>query len=263
MAADRRARREHSVLQGLNRFCAREGLGASPLVAEVIEAYLCLGLEGRAPSTKGTYHSALRHLAHLDAPKGAPRFSGSLAPPPYSASERAELYSIASSQRRPWRVRSALALLAFGLGAGLCGAELVAVKGRDVTGQGDGAWVKVRGGRARTVEVSGHEAKLALELAVVGSAYLFHPHEADRSYPNFVNDFCRGLVADPSAPKFSAPRARSSFVCDHLFAGTALSALLGATGIVEVESLLRFSVQVEGAPGSKAGLRALLASERS
>jgi integrase len=263
VAVDRRARREHSVLRGLNRFCEREGLGASVLVAEVIEAYLCSGLEGRAPSTKGTYHSALRHLAHLDAPKGAPRFSGAPAPAPYSMSERAELYSIASSQRRPWRVRSALALLAFGLGAGLCGAELVAAKGRDVTRLGDVVLLKVRGPRARTLHVNGHEAKLALELAATRSVYLFHPHEADRSYPNFVNDFCRGLVADPSSTKFSAPRARSSFICDHLSAGTALSSLLGATGIVEVESLLRFSVHVVGAPESKAGLRALLASERA
>jgi integrase len=261
MALDRRARREHCVLRGLTRFCAGEGLGASPLVAEVIEAYLCIGLEGRAPSTKGTYHSALRHMAQLDARKGAPRFSGSIAPPPYGARERAELYSIASSQRRPWRVHSALALLALGLGAGVCGSELVAAKGRDVVRQGDVVQLCVRGPRARIVQVSGHEARLTLELAAVGPAYLFHPEEADRSYPNFVNDFCRGLLADPSAPKFSAPRARSSFVCDHLCSGTPLSALLAATGIKEVESLLRYSLHVQGAPGSKAALRALLATE--
>ena len=89
--------------------------------SQVIAAYLALGLGGRAPSTKGTYRSVLRHLAEVDAPKAAPRFAGSLAPSPYGAGERAELYSIASSQRRPWRVHSALVLLAFGLGAGLCG----------------------------------------------------------------------------------------------------------------------------------------------
>jgi integrase len=262
MAPDRRARREHSVLRGLVRFCDQEGLGASALVAEVISAYLCVGLEGRTPSTKGTYHSVLRHLSGPLAPKGAPRFSGSLAPPPYSAGERAQLYSIASSQQRGWRVHSTLVLLALGLGAGLCGGELAAAKGADVARQGDVVVFSVRGQRARTVHMGAHEATLAVELAVRPDAYLFHPEEAERSYPNFVNDFCRGLMADPAAPKFSAPRARSSLICDHLASGTPLSEVLEMSGIKEVESLLRYCQHLESAPHSKAVLRALLAAER-
>jgi hypothetical protein len=48
-----------------------------------------------------------------------------------------------------------------------------------------------------------------------------------------------------------------------LAASTALSALLAATGIVEVESLLRYARHVPGAPRSKAALRHQLANERS
>jgi hypothetical protein len=91
---------------------------------------------------------------------------------------------------------------------------------------------------------------------------LFHRQATDRSYYNFVNDFCRQLVCDPAAPKLSANRCRSSFICDHLAAGTPLSVLLEMSGVKEVESLLRYARHVEGAPRSKAALRRLLASER-
>ena len=204
MPPERRVSRERSVLAGLERFCAGQGLGAASLVADVIAAYLCGGLEGRAPSTKGTYHSVLRRLGGIDAANGAPRFSGSLAPAPYRGPERAELYAIASAQRRGWRVHSALALLALTLGAGLRPGELVGVKGRDVARRGDRVVVRVGGGHGRVVEVRAHEADLLDELARDRGAYVFHPHEAERSYPNFVNDFCRQLVADPAAARLSA-----------------------------------------------------------
>jgi hypothetical protein len=76
-----------------------------------------------------------------------------------------------------------------------------------------------------------------------------------------VNDFCRQLVADPAAVKLSANRCRSSFICDHLAAGTPLSVLLEMSGIKEVESLLRYAVHVKDAPHSKAALRRQLATE--
>ena len=89
------------------------------------------------------------------------------------------------------------------------------------------------------------------------------PQDAERSYPNFVNDFCRCLVRDPGATKLSVDRSRSSFICDHLATGTPLSVLLEMSGIKEVESLLRYSRHVDEAPHSKAALRHQLARERS
>jgi integrase len=262
MVLDRRVAREHSVLAGLQGFCHEQGL-TSPLVTEVIAAYLCQGLRDRPPSTKGTYHSVLRHLARSEEAKGTPRFAGSLAPSPYDAAERAQLYSVAASQRRPWRRYSATMLLALGLGAGLRASELVVAKGRDVLIDEAGVSLRVRGARQRVVTLRGYEATLLAELVGRKNAYLFHPEEASRSYPNFVNDFCRQLVASPDAAKFSAPRARSSYICDQLASGTDLSTLLGAAGIVEVESLLRYARHVPGAPRSKAALRHQLASEQS
>ena len=69
------------------------------------------------------------------------------------------------------------------------------------------------------------------------------------------------LEADPGAPRISAARARASFICDHFVARASLQVLLEKTGIVEVESLLRYARHVETAPQSKAALRAALAAE--
>lgn len=262
MVPDRRTTREHSVLAGLEGFCREQGL-TSPLAPEVVSAFLCRGLDGRAPSTKGTYHSVLRHLGERSESTHAVRFAGSLAPSPYDARERAQLYSITASQRRPWRRYSATMLVALGLGAGLRTGELVAARGRDVIVEDADVSLRVRGVHHRLVALEGHEATLLRELVGRKNDYLFHPERADRSYPNFVNDFCRQLVASPDATRLSPSRARSSYICDHFTSGTALSALLEATGIAEVESLLRYARHVKGAPQSKAALRHQLARERS
>ena len=50
-------------------------------------------------------------------------------------------------------------------------------------------------------------------------------------------------------------RCRSSFICDHLAAGTPLRELLAITGICQAESLARYARHVDGAP-PKAALRA-------
>jgi hypothetical protein len=51
-------------------------------------------------------------------------------------------------------------------------------------------------------------------------------------------------------------RARPSFRCDHLAAGTPLPALLAMAGIAEAESLARHARHVPGMASSKAALRA-------
>jgi integrase len=236
-------------------FCADQGLGGGLAPGpELLEAFCRLGLAGRASSTKGTYRSVLRSLGGPGRPVPATPFSGSLAQTPYSARERAELWSVAASQRSEWRRGSALMLLALGIGAGLRAGELAAAVGDDVmTERGR---VKVRVGAGRVVPVAGAYANiLACQAKAVGPGYLFCPGGADRSYKNFVNNFCYSLDADPAAPRLSSGRARASSICDHLAAGTPLRLLLYIAGIAEVESLLRYARHVPGAPSSKAELR--------
>jgi integrase len=257
------------ALRGLSRFADTRGVPAGQqflLDYDVIEAFCVTGLAGRACSTRGTYRSALYRLAEaVHGPPGqrATPFAGAPAPAPYSPAERAELAAIAAGQRDPGKRASALALVVFGIGAGLRPGELVALRGGDIASHGRQVMVQVSGPAARVVQVTAGYAGRAWDLARrAGGGHVFRPGPADRSYKNFVTNFARGLAADPAAARLSAGRARSTFICGHLAAGTPLGALLAITGIGEAESLARHARHVGGAP-SKAALRAWDKSRRA
>jgi integrase len=250
------------ALRGLCRFARTRGVPAGwefLLDYDVIEAFCVAGLPGRAPSTRGTYRSALYRLAapvHGAPGRRATPFAGAKAPPPYSPAERAGLAAIAAAQRDPARRASALAVVVFGIGAGLRPGELVALRGADVAGHGRPVSVHVSGPAARVVPVTPAYAGRAARLAAAaGHAHLFRPGPADRGYKNFVANFTRALAADPAAPRLTAGRCRSSFICGHLAAGTPVGELLAITGICQAESLARYARHVDGAP-AKAVLRA-------
>jgi integrase len=146
-------------------------------------------------------------------------------------------------------------VVVFGIGAGLRPGELVALRGSDVSRRGRRVTVRVGGPAARVVPVTPAYAGRAAGLAAgAGHAHLFRPGPADRGYKNFVTNFARTLAADPAAPRLSAGRCRSSFICGHLAAGTPAGQLLAITGIRQAESLARYARHAGGAP-SKAALR--------
>ncbi len=124
--------------------------------------------------------------------------------------------------------------------------------------------VRVSGPAARMVPVTSGYAVRARELARrAGSGFLFRPGPADRSCKNFVTNFARGLAADPAAPGLSMRRARSTFICGHLAAGTPVPVLLAVTGIAEAGSLARYARHVPGISSSKGVLRARWRAERT
>jgi integrase len=250
------------ALRGLCRFARTRGVPAGReflLDYDVIEAFCVAGLARRACSTRGTYRSALYRLAapvHGEPRQRGTPFAGATPPAPYSPAERAELAAIAAAQRDPASRRSALALVVFGIGAGLRPGELVALRGSDVTRHGRQVVVQAGGAAARAVPVTSRYAGRAAALARgAGTGYLFRPGPADRGYKNFVTSFARRLTADPAAPRLTMSRCRSSFICGHLADGTPVSELLAITGICQAESLARYARHVEAAP-SKAVLRA-------
>jgi integrase len=250
------------VLRRLSRFADTRGVPAGReflLDYDVIEAFCVAGLAGRTSSTRGTYRSALYRLAmpvHGEPGQRATPFAGAKAPPPYSPAERAELAAVAAAQRDPAKRASALTLVVFGIGAGLRSGELASLRGSDVACRGRRVTVRVSGPAVRVVPVTPAYAGRAAGLARgAGEGHLFRPGPADRGYKNFVTNFARTLVADPGAPRLGASRCRSSFICDHLAAGTPLRELLAITGIRQAESLARHGRHVDSAP-SKAVLRA-------
>jgi integrase len=258
------------ALRGLSRFADTRGVPASLefwLDYDVIEAFCVAGLAGRTSSTRGTYRSALYRLAeavHGPAGQRATPFAGARAPAPYSRAERAELAAAAAAQRDPATRASALAMVVFGAGAGLRPGELVALRGGDVFRRGRQVLVQVSGPPARVVPVAARYAGRAWELARrAGGGHVFRPGPAERSYKNFVGNFARGLAADPAAPALSMRRARSSFICDHLAAGTPVGVLLSITGIAEAGSLARYARHVAGISSSKGVLRERWRAERA
>lgn len=133
----------------------------------------------------------------------------------------------------------------------------MALRVDDVVTDGEDVRCLVRAGRTRDVPVSPpYGARLAELARRVGDGLLFRPGLVVRDYKNALNDLCRTLACDPEATKLSARRARSSFICDHLGAGTDLAELCTISGLAEVGSLLRYCRHVAGAPQSKAALRA-------
>ncbi len=269
-AGPRRQAMTATALRGLSRFAHTRGIPAGReflLDYDVIEAFCVAGLAGRASSTRGTYRSALYRLA--GAAYGPPGqrptpFAGARAPAPYSPAERAELAAVAAAQRDPVKRSSALALVVFGIGAGLRPGELVPLRGTDVTRHGRRVVVCVSGPAARVVPVTADYARRAWELARrAGSDFVFRPGPADRGYKNFVSNFTRGLAADPAAPRLSLRRARSSFICYHLAAGTPVPVLLAITGIAEAGSLARYARHVSGISSSQGALRARWRAERT
>ena len=256
------------ALRGLARFAETRGVPHSReflLDYDVIEAFCVAGLTGRASSTRGTYRSALYRLAeavHGPAGQRATPFAGARAPAPYSPGERAELAALAAARRDAAKRASALALVVFGIGAGLRPGELVALRGADVTRHGRQVTVQVSGPAARVVPVTSDYAGRAWELARgAGSGHVFRPGPAGRSYKNFVTNFALSLTADPAAPRLSLRRARAAFICDHLAAGTPVGVLLAITGIAEAGSLARYARHVAGISFSKGVLRARCRAE--
>ena len=263
MAGSPPTQRIASVRRRFAAFCASVGLEGAPDDSDIIEAFVVRGLAGRRPSTKGTYRSVLGGRRGPDDTIGPlTPFRGAAAPRPYTPAERAELLSMARAQRTQARRHSAVVMIAAGIGAGVSAAELVALRGVDITPARRGIVVSVGGRRPRAVPVRAPFAPpLAAAASVVGDGSLFRPGTAERTYKNFVNDFSRHLVAYPDGPHLSMGRCRASFIGDHLARGTPLSVILALTGIVEVESLLRYTQPVPGTARSKAELRRQLAAE--
>jgi integrase len=253
------ARRAGYVTASLAAFCAAQGLGDASLCRELVEAYCAIGLSARTTSTRGTYRAVLRATAeHLER-RPAVAYPGAPAPAPYSPDERAALFATAAAQPRPWLCQAARVLLCFGIGAGLRPGELARLRGGDVEAR-DGAVVVSAAGRSVAVAQPCAAEAAALARAA-GPAHLFHPGEAARAYKNFVNDACRKLVRDPAAPVLSAWRCRSSFICDHLSAGTPLVVLAAEAGLASVCSLRRHARHVAGVPTTNAGLARRAAEE--
>ncbi|HUX04279.1 MAG TPA: hypothetical protein VMV53_05160 [Acidimicrobiales bacterium] len=254
--------RDASVLRRFEDFCALEGLGPAPRAlgdAAVIEAFLELGCRGLAAHSLGTYRAT---LGRLSGARAAGSFPASLAPAPYGSAEVVALWSMAHHQRSARRVDDAIVAVATLLGAGLRPGELAVLDATDVRRRRGQVSVTVRGPYPRDVAVLEPFAVELVESATRRNGYLFRPGVSVRTTKNLVNDRCARLVRDGDEVRLTSGRARATFICSHLRSGTTLDELCALAGLRELESLLRYARHVEGAPRSKAALRACAQRER-
>jgi hypothetical protein len=249
--------RDRSVLGRFGAFCAQEGLGPVAAAIEdqaVIEAFLALGCRSLVPHSLCTYRSVLVRLSGTAYPSPG-RFPGSLAPRPYGAADVAALWSMARHQSSTLRITNATVLLASMLGAGLHPGELARLMPGDVSRRG-ATTIAVSGLRSRTVRVMAPYDVALAAIAQEATGHLFRPGAAVRTAKNLIGEVCAALVHDPDEVALVSGRARATFICAHLLAGTALGELCAMAGLESVESLLRYARHVDGAPQSKAALRA-------
>jgi hypothetical protein len=251
------SQRDASVLGRFRAFCALEGVALELSDPALIEAFLTIGCAHLAPHSLGTYRSVLVRLGRCSY-RAARRFAASGAPAPYNATDVSALWSMANSQSSRGRVRRAKVLLSSMLGAGLRPRELAALDAGDVTTGAGRVNVFVGGPRSRTVPVRDRYAQELAALAQDSSGYLFRPGAGVRHAKNLIGEVCAALVHDPDEVALVSGRARSTFICSHLSAGTALKELCAMAGLEGVESLLRYARHVQGAPRSQAQLRAAL-----
>jgi integrase len=257
------SQRDRSVMARFEAFCASEGV-VSPTDAlgdeAIVAAFLTIGCRGLEAHSLGTYRSVLARIAGVRY-RSVHEFGASRAPRPYTSKEVAALWSMAQNQPSPPRTERAKVMLSAMLGAGLRPGELARALRRDVVCLGPQTLIVVRGSPTRTVSALFPYGRELARSADRTSLHLFRPGASARDQKNLVGEVCAGLVHDPDEVSLLARRARTTFICGHLKAGTPLLKLCGIAGLKDVESLLRYARYVEGAPSSKAQLRALAARQ--
>jgi integrase len=210
--------------------------------SHAIDRFAAEGLAQYTKAGRGTMRSRLRQMAQILLPPekaiSRERPMGPSDPTaPYSRAELIELRSWANSQRSPARRMDARALLALGIGAGLAGREIIAMRTGDLTPGSDGGVIVRVGGRSpRAVPVLADWEDELLAVMEQRDGWAFRSgHEDDN--PNLITDFVsrsRGKIA------LQARRMHSTWVVHHLDAGTPLVPLMRAAGVQSAEAFDRY-----------------------
>lgn len=191
-----------------------------------------------SPSTRGRRRSLLFRVGEaLDIlPTLTPLTPLSAATPttPYSDSDIRTLRTWAHTQRSHEASRSARALVALGLGAGLPTRDIGTVTAACVSAHGDVICV---GGR--DIPVRPEWADEVADLAATSSshdAWLFQPHIARSK--NFVTLFVNRTIGAGLRP--STQRMRSTWLVQALAEGMPMQDLLSAAGLQSMDALSRY-----------------------
>jgi integrase len=223
---------------------------AMPLERDVIfavrtiERFTAVGLTHYGSKAgRNTLRSRLLRISEalLGAPVMPPvlrALGGSDPSAPYSAREVVTLKSWALTQSTAQRRSNAEALLALGLGAGLAGREIVKLAVGDIQADDDGVLILVRGDRARSVPVLREWERALTELVStrLAETWAFREQHAAVNR-NLITDF---VSHSEGKIRLQARRMHSTWIVQHLEAGTPLVPLMRAAGLQSPEALDRF-----------------------
>ena len=210
-----------------------------------IDRYVDEGMSSYTDAGRGTIRSRLLRTAEaltgMTVDKAALKGLGPSEPTaPYSASDLAAMRAWTKLQPTGGRQISAAVLLALGIGAGLAGREILAVRVRDIEVSDHGVVVTVNGERPRAVGVLRSWETALIERARSGAAdkYAFREARTSENH-NAISDF----VARSEAPiKIQSRRMRTTWLVHHLNAGTPITIFLEAAGVQSLEALDRFLI---------------------
>lgn len=174
---------------------------------------------------------------------------------PYSPGDVQGLLHWAGSAADPAVRHGLLAVLAFGLGAGLGAADLHGLDGPDVALGPDGAvLVTVRTpappGGGRAVPVLRPYERLAADLArAAGAGWVLRP-EGTPDGPRGWKALVAAGHPDPRLPALNPRRCRRTWLHTHLEGGTPPVELMRAAGIAWVNSLVKPTLRLPPLPAT-------------
>jgi hypothetical protein len=202
------------------------------LCPSVIERFIVVGTNGFSPAGRRTLRTNLRFVAarlERDGRPGPTPLARERAKAPYREAEICAYLALALAQPTPARRHRASGLVGLGAGAGLIGADLRSVRGRDVICRSGGVVVVVGGRRPRVVPVLAryHQVLLA-SASFAGSGYLIGRVDPNRH--NVTTPLVSSLSGGVDLPRLSTSRLRSTWLADSARC-LGLKAFMDAAGI--------------------------------
>ncbi|MDA8384644.1 MAG: hypothetical protein M0Z88_00050 [Actinomycetota bacterium] len=229
----------HALVEHYAELIGEPTRGSDPFLAA--QALKGSGLKS---ATLGTYAWALRTQG-VDT---GTRHRGSPGSLRYTRAQLASFLAAARAMADPAQRRAALVMISATAGAGARPGELLALVPGDLS-----PGLLTLGGRA--VPVADPWAAILLANAPQAGEHLFTYGSAKRDRRSYLSDFAARLMRRGAPAPFSMARARATYLCALIQEGRSATEVMRLAGIAEVESLLRYSRQVPGAPGTKAELR--------
>ena len=235
-----------------------DGLGESwepedLLHPETLDRFVVQGCCHLSQGTQAGYRTQLRAVGKAVLgpalfPPPTLRMPRRNAQPPYSSHQVSALLSWARGLPSEHMRHNSLVLLAFGLGAGLSAHEISALRGTEVTRDGEGVLVEVCGAHARVVPVLASFEDFAFASAKdAGDRLVFRPERREVRKFQTTNFIARCAKSSPP-PDLSLQRLRTTWIVGHLAAGVPPNELARAAGTQAVQLSKYFESLPDGDP---------------